>query len=70
MKELGEIKHEVEMSLRNQLWSVGSQNTMWIKLDDSQQGQTHKNGLISKYVLAFSFQYGHLEAFYTFCPFL
>lgn len=42
MKELGEIKHEVEMSLRNQLWSVGSQNTMWIRLDDSQQGQTHK----------------------------
>lgn len=63
MKELGEIKHEVEMSLRNQLWSVGSQNTMWIKLDDSQQGQTHKNCLISKWILAFSFQDGHLEAF-------
>lgn len=42
MKEQGEIKHEVEMSLRNLLWSVGSQNTMRIKLDDSQQGQTHK----------------------------
>lgn len=42
IKELGEIKHEVEMSLRNQLWSVGSQNTMWIKLEDSQRGQTHK----------------------------
>lgn len=42
MKGLGEIKHEVEMSLRNQLWSVGSQNTMWIKLEDSQRGQTHK----------------------------
>lgn len=42
MKEPGEIKHEVEMSLRNQLWSTGSRDTMWIKLDDSQQGQTHK----------------------------
>lgn len=48
MKEQGEIKHEVEMSLRNLLWSVGSQNTMWIKLDDSQQGQTHKTASFLK----------------------
>ena len=45
MKEQGEIKHEVEMSFRNLLWSVASQNTSWIKLDDSQQGQTHKKCL-------------------------
>lgn len=38
MKEPGEIKQEVEMSLRTQLWSVGSPNTMWIKMEDSQQG--------------------------------
>lgn len=63
MKEQGEIKHEVEMSLRNLLWSVGSQNTMWIKLDDSQQGQTHKTASFLKESWHFFLQDGHLEAF-------
>lgn len=55
MKSLGEIKHEVEMSLRNQLWVYGK-SKLNVDLAGREPGRegAHKDYCVSKWVLAFS----------------